>query len=60
MYLATTTFAGEIVALAVLSVKQFLRIVRSFVTIANATLACTVAAADLGSSIIGFAVGHRD
>lgn len=60
MYLATATFAREIVALAIFSVKQFLRIVRPFVAIANATLACTMTAADLGGLIIGFAVGHRD
>lgn len=60
MYLATTAFAREIVAFAVFSVKQFLRIVRSFVAIANATLAGSMTAAGISGLIIGFAVGHRD
>lgn len=57
-YLATTAaFAREIVAFAIFSVEQFLRVVWSFVAIADAT---TMTAADLGGLIVGFVVGHRD
>lgn len=58
-YLAVTAFARKIVAFAVHPVKQFLRI-RSFVAIADATLARAVAATYLSSLIVGFAIDHRD
>lgn len=60
IYLAATAFAREIVAFTVFPVKQFLRIVRSFVAVADSTLACAMAAADLSSLIVGFTVSHRD
>lgn len=59
-YLAAAALAREIVALAVLAVKQFLRVFRSFFAVAHAALARAVAAADLVGLVVGFAVDDRD
>lgn len=60
IYLAVTAFAREIVALAVFPVKHFMRIVRSFIAVADAALACTVSVANLRGLVVRFAVGYRD
>lgn len=59
-YLATAPFAREIVALAVFPIKHLMRIVRSFIAIADAALACTVSATNLRGLVVGFAISHRE
>lgn len=59
-YLAAAASAREVVALAVLAVEQFLRVVRPSVAVAHAALACAVTAADLVGLVVGLAVGGRD
>lgn len=59
-YLAIAAFAREIVTLAVFSVKNFMRIARSFITIAHAAFTCAVAVTDLEGLVVGFTIGYRD